>query len=335
MLNVSFERVLVTGATGFVGRHLLDSLRDNDIFESIRILIRRTSDRNKIALLRKIIPDVEIVYGDLEDLASLEQAAQHCDAVINLAGAVTYENVPDLYNVNIKGVENLCRAALKQEAKKLVHISSTAALGYSKNRSELLNEDTEFTLNDKGYYYAESKYRGDKIASDYFRRDDLPVVICLPSEIYGEHGWGTARNLVDIAKCPVVWDGGTSVVYVKDVAAGIIGALCHGVPGERYILGGENLTIEEIARKILKLANKNSKVHKVPNVVMNYPIRYFSLLMQKLHFRPMLNSNVIKYATKYWFVDSSKARKDLRFKPVNSNVLFAKTVNWLKQEHLL
>ena len=157
----------------------------------------------------------------------------------------------------------------------------------------------------------------------------------MPSEVYGEFGWETAKNLIDLIKFPIVWNGGTSVVYVKDVVEGLINSLTMGKNGEKYILGGDNLTIEEITKNILYVSKKNKKISKIPNFMINHPIKYLSIIMEKLNIEPIFDSSVIKYATKYWFVDSTKARNELNFKPVSPDIIFSKTINWLEEENAL
>lgn len=330
-----FERILVTGSTGFIGRHLIKLISENDLFEKVRILIRKSSDENLIKFYKEIIPDLEIHFGDLTDYESLMNSLNNCDSIINLAACVTYKKVPQLNKVNVEGLKNLCEAAYRMNIKKMVHVSSTASLGYSDDKNKPLNEYKEFSLLGKGYWYAESKYKGDQVALRYFEDKGLPLVICLPSEVYGEYGLETAKNLIDFANFPVCWNGGTSVVYVKDVADGILRALIKGEPGEKYILGSENLTIKQILEKVLKFTDQNRRIIKIPNCLIEYPVKYISVVMQKLGSEPIFDPSVIKYATKYWFVNSSKARKELGFTTIDTDLIFSKTINWLKKDNLI
>ena len=331
----NFNRILITGSTGFIGRHLIEYLKDNNIFNIIRILVRKNSNKDLITYYQKIIPDLEIRYGNLKELDDIQNAVTDCDAVINLAARVTYRNEPDLFDVNVGGVKNICKAALNSDIKKLVHVSSTASLGFTNDINIPKNESSSFDLSGKGYYYAESKYLADEVVLEYFNKSNLPVVICLPSEVYGEYGWETAKNLIDLIKFPIVWKGGTSVVYVKDVVESLINTLTKGVNGEKYILGGDNLTIEEITKSILEISGKNKKITKIPNFFINHPIKYISIIMEKMNIEPIFDSSVIRYATKYWFVDSSKAKRELGFSPVSPNIIFSKTLKWLMEEEAL
>jgi len=330
-----FNRILITGATGFIGRHLIKSISNNNNIKNVRILARETSNKELISHYKDIIQNLEIYFGDITNPEDLNQAIKDCDAVINLAAKVTYRNDPDLYNVNVNGVKNLCEAASGCNLKKFIQVSSIASLGFTKDINSPLDESTTFDLKNKGYYYAESKYEADVIALDYFQNKNLPVVICLPAEVYGEYGWETAKNLVDLIKTPMVWMGGTSVVYVDDVVTGILNALTMGRNGEKYILGGNNLTIEDITRMILSISNKNKKITRLPNFIINHPVKYISILMEKFNIEPIFDSSVIKYATKYWFVDSSKAKSEINFNPLPPETIFSKTIKWLEEENAI
>lgn len=328
------DRILIIGATGFIGMHFMELLSGENCFHKTRIMTRSGSDQARIDRLQGLIPSLEIVQGDLRDIQSLRNALRDCDVVVNLGGKVDYRKSHELVDVNIKGVETLCMAALEQNVK-LVHTSSTAALGYSANVHDLKDENSVFDFSGKGYHYAESKLEGDRICLNYYKKHELQVVICLPSEVYGEGGYGTAKNLVDLINFPVAWNGGTSVVYVKDVARGILNAIKYGRIGEKYILGSENLTISQITEKILELYGQNSRVYKIPNFILNHPVRYISLLQQKLNLEPLFDPDVIRYATRYWFVRNDKARQELDFRPENSDMLLGLTINWLADQKLI
>jgi len=332
---IMFNKILITGATGFIGRHLIKTLSNNKDIKNIRILARKTSDEKLLSNFKDIIENLEIYFGDLSNPEDINQAIKDCDAVINLAAKVTYRNDPDLHNINVNGLKNLCEAAIDCNIKKFVQVSSIASLGFTTDVNFPLDETAAFDLKNKGYYYAESKYDADVIALDYFQNKNLPVVICLPAEVYGEDGWETAKNLVDLIKTPMVWKGGTSVVYVDDVVTGILNSLTMGRNGEKYILGGENLTIEEITKTILSIANKNKKITKLPNFIINHPVKYISILMEKFNLEPIFDSSVIKYATKYWFVDSSKAKREINFNPLPPEIIFSKTIKWLEDENAI
>jgi dihydroflavonol-4-reductase len=165
---------------------------------------------------------------------------------------------------------------------------------------------------------------------DAMRKDGVPVVIVNPGEVYGPNDTAliTACNLIDFAKSkPVlVCNGGTSVVYIDDVALAIVRAMEKGKPGERYILGGENLTVRQLAELSLELLGQKKSIVQVPNGV----IKALAAVGTALHIPLPFNPHVIPYATRFWFMDSSKAQRELgvSFRPARATL--EPTLKWLK-----
>lgn len=334
-MSSSNNNILITGATGFIGKHLISLIADDGNYKHVSVLVRRNSKNADINFIRTALKNVKITEGDITDINSLRKATEGCNYIINLAGKADYKKTRDLEDVNVRGVENICKVALENNTEKLVHISSTASLGHSENINDIRDESYSFNLYGKGYHYAESKHRGDEICLNYHERHGLPVIICMPSEVYGEYGYETAKNILDLLNFPVAWNGGTSVVYVKDVAWGILEALRNGRNGEKYIIASDNMTIYEIIHKCLKAADKHSRIYRIPNFILNYPLRYISSVQEILGFSPLFDPHVIRYATKYWFVSSEKAQKELNFNPADGNTTIKRTVEWLIDENLV
>ena len=163
----------------------------------------------------------------------------------------------------------------------------------------------------------------------------MPAIIVNPAEVYGpdDTTLGTAGNLIDFARSrPVlVCRGGTSVVHVQDVSAGIIKALARGQPGERYILGGENLTIRELAQLVLQLLGRRVPIVMIPRSL----ARTVSRVAPRLGLPLPYNPQVVPYATRYWFVDSTKARRELGVTFRGARETIAPTLQWLRQRALL
>ncbi len=154
-----------------------------------------------------------------------------------------------------------------------------------------------------------------------------------PAEVYGEgdEALVTAGNLLAIlhAPVPVACDGGTSIAHVDDVAGGIVAALLRGRSGERYILGGENLTVHELARLVLRLGGRRESVIDLPNPVILRLVQH----MLETGLTPPISPDVLGYATRYWFVDSRKARRELGYQPRDAESTLRATVDWLRQGH--
>jgi len=198
----------------------------------------------------------------------------------------------------------------------------------------VFDERVAFTVQDPDLRYAHAKHRADIFAQSAYERG-VSVVIVNPAEVYGPNdtALGTAGNLIDFAssKPVLVCRGGTSVVHVADVSAGIIAALNLGRAGQRYILGGENLTIRQLAELVLELVGRRTPIVTVPSGL----ARLVSRLAVRLPFRLPYNPHVVPYATRYWFVDNRKARRELGVTFRTARETIRSTLEWLKQAGFL
>jgi dihydroflavonol-4-reductase len=316
-------KVFITGGNGFIGsvvvRQLISAGHD------VRLLLRPTSRVDRIADLR-----FERAAGDVRDLASVRAGMSGCDCTIHLAapGGWEAETATTLATVIENGTRNVLTAAEGLPSHRVVHVSSTAAVSAS-SEPRIFDERTPFNVSDDSLKYAHAKHRAELKALEAFRQG-VPVVIVNPAEVYGPNdtALGTAGNLVDFAKSiPVmVCTGGTSVVHVDDVAAGIIAALQRGRPGERYILGGENVTIRQLAELVLELVGRRAPIVTVPNGL----LRLVSRAAVRTKIPVPFNPHAAMYATHYWFVNNTKARRELgvTFRPARRTV--AATIEWLR-----
>ena len=317
-------KLFVTGGNGFIGCVVVRRLVESGC--SVRCLLRPTSKTDRIDRL-----PIERVLGDIRDPASVNAGMEGCDGTIHLAGVSSWNeiNSPALMEIVEGGTQNVLAAASSRPAHRVVFVSSATAVNGS-DKPQVFNENSEFTLNDPELKYANAKLRAEALCRKAFLKG-VPVVIVNPAEVYGpaDSNFVTAGNLVDFARAsPVlVCRGGTSVVYVEDVAAGIIAALERGRPGERYILGGENITIRELADLCLKLVGRRARIVSVPNRL----IRTMTRVANRLALPLPYNAGVVPYATRYWFVDSSKAQRDLGINFRNARETLRPTITWLKE----
>ena len=317
-------KLFVTGGNGFIGCVVVRRLVESGC--SVRCLLRSTSNTDRIDRL-----PIERVLGDIRDLASVNAGMEGCDGTIHLAGVSSWNeiNSPALMEIVEGGTQNVLAAASSRPAHRVVFVSSATAVNGS-DEPQVFNENSEFTLNDPELKYANAKLRAEALCRKAFLKG-VPVVIVNPAEVYGpaDSNFVTAGNLVDFARAsPVlVCRGGTSVVYVEDVAAGIIAALERGRPGERYILGGENITIRDLADLCLKLVGRRARIVSVPNRL----IRSMTRVANRLALPLPYNAGVVPYATRYWFVDSSKAQRDLGINFRNARETLRPTITWLKE----
>jgi dihydroflavonol-4-reductase len=319
-------RILVTGGNGFIGsvvvRHLLDRKYD------VRCLLRETSKTERLDGLR-----YERAIGDIRDAASIAKAIEGCDGVIHLAGLSAWRDIqsPLMPEVVVGGTRNVLAAA-KRNGTRMVFVSSSIAVNGTEK--PLVNdENSPNTLNLDNYIYAKAKVEAEGLCRQA-AKEGLGVVIVNPCEVYGPNDTSliTAGNLVDVAKSnPVMLcSGGTSIVHVDDVADGIIAAFEKGRSGERYILGGENRSVVELAELVLELMGKKAKIMVMPNSIIRGAAKVGGKLRIPLPFEPAM----IPYATLYWFMNNRKATEELGVSFRSARETLQPTLRWIRDAGL-
>lgn len=321
-------RVFVTGGNGFIGSTVVRELCAAG--HTVVCLLRATSNTERIDGL-----PFERAVGDVRDAASVRAGMHGCDSTIHLAapGGWQADDAAGLEDVIVNGARNVLGAASELPGHRVVQISSTAAINAS-DAPIVFDERAEFTVRDPNLHYAHAKHRAELVAHEAAGRG-VAVVIVNPSEVYGpgDTGLGTAANLLDFAKAvPVlVCDGGTGVVHVDDVARGIIAALERGRPGERYILGGENLSVRQLAELTLELTGRHVPIVQVPNGVS----RFIARMAIQLHLPAPFNPHVVPYATLYWYADSRKAERELGVTFRSGRETIGSAIDWLRGRGIL
>jgi dihydroflavonol-4-reductase len=314
--------VLVTGGHGFIGSRVV---RDLVARHTVRCLVRETSKTPRIDDLTW-----EKAIGDIRDADAVTKAMQGCDACIHLASVSSWEAMKTgAVEATIhEGTRNVLDAAKAAGAKRVVFVSSAAAVNGSR-APRIFNETTPFSLSGQGLVYAEAKYRAEQDASAVAERAGIELVIVNPAEVYGAHddAFVTAGNLRDILRDwpAIACRGGTSIAHVDDVGNGIVKALELGKAGERYILGGENLSIEELVRTTLSIAGQKKPVIVVPNRLLKGAIH----AMTRFGLPTPVIPEVLDYATLYWFMDSSKASDELGYRSRPARRALASAIEWL------
>jgi dihydroflavonol-4-reductase len=316
-------RILLTGGHGFIGARLTALLVDQG--HALRCLVRATSDVTRIAGL-----PWERALGDVRDRSSLAAAMAGCDALVHLAAISGWDDhrSPELGPVIDAGTRNVLEVAEALGLRRAVHVSSLAAINGS-SRPQLFDEGATFTLAGRGLRYAEAKVESERHAREIAARGRLEVVIVNPAETYGpgDDRLVTAQNLLDPLRSwpALACAGGTSVVHVDDVAAGIAAALERGRSGERYILGGDNLSVPALIRLTLRVAGQRKPVVRLPRALLRRGVR----LLDRLGLPTPMLPEVLDYATLYWFADNRRAREELglRFRP--AQVVLSDTLRWL------
>ncbi|MEM7132756.1 MAG: NAD-dependent epimerase/dehydratase family protein [Chloroflexota bacterium] len=320
------QTIFITGGNGFIGSRVVGQLISHGY--RVRCLLRSTSDATRIDDL-----PIERVTGDIRNRTSLEAGMQGCDGVIHLASLSNWDDIhsPLMHEVVVAGSCNVLAAAQACGNLRTVYVSSIIAVNGTKE-AEVQNEESPFTLrNQKSYSYAFAKREAEEVCREMVKTG-LPVVIVNPTEVYGPHDYDmvTAGNLVDFAQSNPVFvpTGGTSIVHVDDVAAGIIAAFEQGRVGERYILGGDNLTIRELAALVIEILGEQKPIVVLPNALLLALAKLSSTVRLPLPFNPA----VIPYAVRYWWINNSKAREELGVTFRSLQEVLEPTIEWLADD---
>jgi dihydroflavonol-4-reductase len=320
-------RVFVTGGNGFIGSVVLRMLIEQR--HSVRCLLRAMSKTERIDGLA-----FERVEGDVRDAASVRAGMEGCQGVIHLASLSSWNDIdsPLMDEVVAGGTKNVLDAALARPVgarPRVVFVSSSLAVNGSKE-PRIFDESADFTLADRKLNYSRCKLLAEAMCKQALAAG-VPTIIVNPGEVYGPNDRDliTAGNLIDFARStPVlVCSGGTSVVYVDDVALAIVRALERGTPGERYILSGENLTVKQLAELCIELLGQKKSILKVPNAI----LKGITAVAVTLHIPLPFNPHVVPYATLYWFMDSSKAQRELGVSFRSARETLGPTLRWLKE----
>ncbi len=305
------DTLLVTGATGFVGavltRQLVDAGRD------VRIFRRDTSS---LDLLGKYAERVEHAVGDLTHARSLHDAMQGVDRVYHVAAKVSFApgEQEALRRVNADGTANVVNAALEAGVDRLVHTSSMAAFGRPATPNGLIDETTEWEGLPHRSAYARSKRRAE-LEVHRGIAEGLDATIVNPSLVFGVGGPDTnTRRIVDAVRSGwllVVPPGGTNVVDVRDVAAGLRAAMAKGKTGRRYFLGGENLSWKAFTHTLAEAFDVEPPRYIVPSsllIVGGAVAEGFATLTRT---RPFLTRSTARTASRTYRYDNTRAQTEL------------------------
>ncbi|MCZ6604426.1 MAG: NAD-dependent epimerase/dehydratase family protein [Alphaproteobacteria bacterium] len=323
-------KILVTGSTGFVGaavaRHLLAEGHE------LRLLVRTASRRDNIADL-----DAEIVVGDLTEPTSLAGAVKGCDALYHVAAdyRLWVRDPRELYETNVGGSKALILAASQAGVQRIVYTSSVAALGLTGDGTPA-DETTPVRREALVGHYKRSKYDAEQAVLDLVTGRDCPVVIVNPSTPIGPRDikpTPTGRMIVQAArgKMPAYVDTGLNVVHVDDVARGHLQAFAKGRIGERYILGGENMTLARILADVAAQVGRKPPTVKLPHGLI-MPIAMVATALARVTGRePFVFTDAIRMARKRMYFSSQKAEAELGYTHRPPDQAIADAVEWFLQ----
>jgi dihydroflavonol-4-reductase len=323
----------LTGATGFLGSHVARVLAEQGA--NLRLLVRPTSNLRNLEGLK-----AETVTGDLRDPASLEKAVSGCDTIFHVAAdyRLWLRDPAEMYRSNVDGTRAILEAARNAGVRRVVHTSSVATMGFTTN-GHPADEDSPVSLADMIGHYKRSKFMSEQIALEAGRSGNLHVVVVNPTTPVGEQDikpTPTGRIIVDFLKrkFPAYVETGLNLVDTTECARGHVTALEKGKSGERYILGGENLTLKQILDKLATITGLPSPRVKLPYVFAFAAGAVDETITGRLlHREPRATIDTVRMGKKKMFASSSKAQRELGWKIVPVENALRRAVEWFRANH--
>jgi dihydroflavonol-4-reductase len=321
--------VLVTGASGFIGWHVARLLVERGY--PVRALVRPASVVAELA--------VERCEGDLRDPASLARAVAGCGMVFHVAAdyRLWSKNPQDLYASNVDGTRNILTASRAAGVARFLYTSTVGCIGIPPGA--VGDEEQPVSIDDMSGHYKRSKFMAEQVALE-FAGQGFPVVIVNPTAPVGDHDvkpTPTGAIVADFLnnKLPAYIDTGLNLVDVRDCALGHLLAAEHGRPGERYILGCEDLTLSTILQRLAKLTGK-----KAPTIKLPYAIAYAAGVISTgwanvTGTPPRAPLEAVRMARKHMFASHAKATRELGFQPGPVDAALERAARWFGQNGYL
>jgi dihydroflavonol-4-reductase len=316
---------LVTGAAGFLGSHVARQLVARG--EDVRVLMRASSNNRAISDL-----SLEYVTGDLRDAASLERAMKDVKRVFHVAAdyRLWARRPQEIYDSNVGGTKNLLAAAKSAGVEQLIYTSTVATIAV--DRPNLPDESTDAKLEEMIGHYKRSKWMAEQEVRQA-AKGGFPAIIAMPTTPVGPWDWKptpTGKIILDFlnGKMPGYVETGLNFVGVEECAAGHLLVSERGKIGERYLLGGENLTLKELLDTLARITGLAAPTMKIPHGValgVAYVESAFSRLVGK---EPQIPVEGVKIAQHKMFVDCSRAKKELGFQPGPVSKALERAVRW-------
>jgi dihydroflavonol-4-reductase len=320
----------ITGATGFVGSHVARAVADQGA--ELRLLVRATSDLRNIEDLY-----ADRVIGDLCDAASIEKAMRGCDVVFHVAAdyRLWVRDPESMHRANVEGTRAILEATRKNRIRRVVYTSSVATMGFTGN-GHPADENSPVSLEQMIGPYKRSKFMAEQVAMEA-AREGMNVMVVNPTTPVGERDirpTPTGRIVVDFLKkkFPAYVDTGLNLVDVTECARGHVTALEKGKSGERYILGGENLTLKQILDKLGAITGLPSPKVKVPYLLALATGVVDEMVTGRLLGRePRATIDAVRMGRKKMFVTSAKAERELGWKSLPVEDALCRAATWFQK----
>lgn len=328
--------ILVTGATGFIGSHLIERLILKEKNKKIVCFVRK-NEKNKEQVRFLEEKGCKIFYGDLLDEKSLEKALKGIKKVFHLAAIARPMNIPKpvYFEVNVKGTKNLLEACKKNKIKKIIFVSSMSIFGYSRDNKPLIENSPKIPVSD----YGESKKQGENLAHEFCKKNKIKIVFIRPPMVFGPKDYQFLKLFKGIKTgfFPLLKKGQAKFefCYVENLVEGILLADKNGKNLEAYnISDGKTYTTGEVFNKIAEL--ENSKLIKMPVGLFKFSGYILEKIYSLFGKRSPFNSGTAEWMTNDNVMDISKAKRDLKYKqiiPLEESL--KRTIKWYKKERLL
>jgi dihydroflavonol-4-reductase len=314
--------VLVTGASGFLGWQVARLLEERGY--RVRALVRPGSQITGL--------DAEIATGDLRDAGSLERAVAGCWLLFHVAAdyRLWAKRPVELHQTNVDGTRNLLEAARRAGVERAVYTSTVGTIGLP--QQGLGDEQTPVSLGDMAGTYKRTKFLAERVALE-FAASGFPVTIVNPTAPVGDHDvkpTPTGQIIVDFlnGRLPAFIDTGLNIVDARDVAEGHLLALEHGRPGERYILGSENLTLAQILEALARITGRRAPATRLPYAVAYCAGVCSTAWAEVTGMPPRVPIDAVRMARKRMWVRHDKARRELGFQPAPAEIALRRAVQW-------
>ena len=326
-------KVFVTGSTGFVGSHVAKVLAAQGA--DLRLLVRKNSNMANLSGMHAP-PSLTTITGDLLNPESLRSGIHGCDFVFHVAAdyRLWVRDPKQMYAANVDGTRELLRIAREEGVRRVIYTSSVATMGF-KTDGTIVDENTPVSIADMVGHYKRSKFLAEQEALKA-AYDGQEVMVLNPTTPIGAGDikpTPTGRIVVDFLnrKFPAYVDTGLNLVDVEEVAHAHAAAIHKGTPGERYILGGENLTLKQILDKMSAITGLPSPTTKVPHAVaMAFAFFDESITGRILGKEPRATVEAVRMGRKKMFASSAKATRDLGFRQVPVYQALRTAIDWFR-----